>query len=121
MALLAELWSTKLSASKIGKKLGVSRNAVVGKAGRMRLPHRPSPIKKAEIKSAKPLPKKRKTLDVAEDYVPANPSQPTACQYPVGDHLGPDEWRCIKPLKDPEGSYCAEHHAICYQTPETAE
>ncbi len=45
VAELTRLWSTGLSASEIGKILGVSKNSVVGKAHRMKLESRPSPIK----------------------------------------------------------------------------
>lgn len=43
---LRKLWDQGLSASAIGKQLGVSKNAVVGKAHRLKLPARPSPIRK---------------------------------------------------------------------------
>lgn len=42
---LTRLWQAGLSASDIGKQLGMSKNAVVGKAHRLKLPSRPSPIK----------------------------------------------------------------------------
>jgi GcrA cell cycle regulator len=42
---LTDLWQQGFSASEIGKRLGVSKNAVVGKAHRLNLPSRPSPIK----------------------------------------------------------------------------
>ena len=42
---LRELWDEKLSISKIGEALGVSRNAIAGKAHRLGLPKRQSPIK----------------------------------------------------------------------------
>ena len=45
IALLRKLWADGHSASRIGKELGVSKNAVVGKAHRIKLPPRPSPIK----------------------------------------------------------------------------
>ena len=44
---LKELWGEGLSTSEIGRKLGVTKNAVVGKAHRLGLPPRPSPIKRA--------------------------------------------------------------------------
>jgi GcrA cell cycle regulator len=43
---LKKLWEAGHSASEIGKKLGVSKNAVVGKAHRLKLASRPSPIKR---------------------------------------------------------------------------
>ncbi|SDF88190.1 GcrA cell cycle regulator [Limimonas halophila] len=45
---LTRLWQAGHSASDIGKRLGVSKNAVVGKAHRLKLPSRPSPIKQGE-------------------------------------------------------------------------
>ena len=46
MQMLSELWTQGLSASQIASKLGgVTRNAVIGKAHRMGLQCRPSPIR----------------------------------------------------------------------------
>lgn len=46
---LTRLWQAGHSASEIGKRLAVSKNAVVGKAHRLKLPSRPSPIKQQEL------------------------------------------------------------------------
>ncbi|MFN7610116.1 MAG: GcrA family cell cycle regulator [bacterium] len=43
--LLRSLWARGDSGSEIGRIMGISKNAVVGKAHRLRLPPRPSPIK----------------------------------------------------------------------------
>jgi len=43
---LRELWTEGLSTAEIGRRLGVSKNAVVGKAHRLDLPARPSPIRR---------------------------------------------------------------------------
>ena len=47
---LKKLWTQGLSISQIGEALGVSRNAIAGKAHRMGLPKRPSPISKPKAK-----------------------------------------------------------------------
>lgn len=45
IAELRRLWPTGLSTTEIGRRLGVSKNAVVGKAHRLELIARPSPIR----------------------------------------------------------------------------
>ena len=50
---LKKLWATGLSISQIGEALGVSRNAIAGKAHRMGLPKRPSPISKPKAEKPK--------------------------------------------------------------------
>ena len=44
--LLKKLWLKGKSTIEIGKELGMSKNAVVGKVHRLELAARPSPIKK---------------------------------------------------------------------------
>ena len=41
------LWSEGHSTAEIGRRMGISKNAVVGKAHRLNLPARPSPIRRA--------------------------------------------------------------------------
>ncbi len=42
---LRSLWDEGLSTAEIGRRLGITKNAVVGKAHRLDLPARPSPIR----------------------------------------------------------------------------
>ena len=42
---LRQLWSEGHSTAEIGRRIGISKNAVVGKAHRLDLPTRPSPIR----------------------------------------------------------------------------
>ena len=46
IARLRELWAEGLSTAEIGRRMSVSKNAVVGKAHRLNLPARPSPIRR---------------------------------------------------------------------------
>src|SRR4051794_41481762 len=43
---LRALWAEGHSTAEIGRRLGVTRNAIVGKAHRLDLPARPSPIRR---------------------------------------------------------------------------
>lgn len=43
---LRDLWAEGHSTAEIGRRLGVSKNAIVGKAHRLDLPARPSPIRR---------------------------------------------------------------------------
>ena len=46
IARLRSLWAEGHSTVEIGRRLGISKNAVVGKVHRLNLPGRPSPIRK---------------------------------------------------------------------------
>jgi GcrA cell cycle regulator len=43
---VAALWAEGYSAAEIGRRMGVSKNAIVGKVHRLDLPGRPSPIER---------------------------------------------------------------------------
>ncbi len=46
IARIRVLWSEGHSTAEIGRRMGISKNAVVGKAHRLALPARPSPIRR---------------------------------------------------------------------------
>jgi len=54
---LKKMWKEGMTTGEIGKKLGVSKNSVVGKVHRLNLDGRPSPIKKKAEQPAKPATK----------------------------------------------------------------
>lgn len=54
IARLRGLWSEGLSTAEIGRRMGISKNAVVGKAHRLNLPARPSPIRREAAESDAP-------------------------------------------------------------------
>lgn len=89
---LVALWNEGLPTSEIGKRLGTSKNAVIGRARRLGLRPRSSP-----------LPPRIKP-DVID------PHEPIGCRFIFGDvKIG--EWNYCQ--KDQQGnpSYCPEHHA----------
>lgn len=56
---LRALWDEGHSTAEIGRRMGISKNAVVGKAHRLALPPRPSPIRRGEAVSADRAPPRR--------------------------------------------------------------
>jgi len=107
---LKTLWDKGLSASQIAKELGenVTRNAVIGKAHRLGLKSRPSPVKterKTVKKVAKKPVKKVVTLLDLTDRM---------CKWPIG-HPGEANFHfCGRPT-EPGMPYCAAHCAEAYQ------
>ncbi|MDG6095623.1 GcrA family cell cycle regulator [Acetobacter sp. AN02] len=73
IARLRELWDQGLSTAEIGRTLGFTKNAVVGKAHRLSLPARPSPIR--QKKAAGPS---EKTAAPAETKAPRKEAAPPA-------------------------------------------
>ncbi len=60
IARLRQFWADGLSTAEIGRRMGVSKNAVVGKAHRLDLPARPSPIRRdgAPAPARQPAPRR---------------------------------------------------------------
>ncbi|MBX7534902.1 GcrA family cell cycle regulator [Qipengyuania flava] len=85
IATLKKMWEGGSTASQIADELGgVSRNAVIGKAHRLGLKSRPSPVKAAEKK--KPAPKPKPTAKPAVKKAaprPAAPPAPTPAPAPA--------------------------------------
>ena len=54
---LRRLWDEGHATAEIGRRLGVTKNAVIGKAHRLELPRRPSPIQQNSQTARKPGPR----------------------------------------------------------------
>lgn len=87
--LLRDLWAQGHSTAEIGRRLGVSKNAIVGKAHRLELDARPSPIRRDVVKlaSERPLP----CLRAAGPTLPPLPSANVQgfCATPAPSGLRP--------------------------------
>jgi GcrA cell cycle regulator len=108
--MLQALWQEGHSASAIAEKLGgISRNAVIGKAHRLFLPSRPSPIKRDESKPVAP----------PRAPQPPLPQGVQACMWPIGDPKTEGFHFCGEPAHAGR-PYCSTHCAQAYQRREEA-
>ncbi|WP_040507307.1 GcrA family cell cycle regulator [Gluconobacter morbifer] len=80
IARLRELWSQGLSTAEIGRQLSITKNAVVGKAHRLGLPPRPSPIRNRKVKDG----------EAATEAAPRRKSPSRAKTAPASEHTTPD-------------------------------
>src|SRR6187402_257292 len=84
---LIKLWKSGVPTSEIGRKLKVTKNAVVGKAHRLSLPGRQSPIpSKSEKAAPRPAPRPAPTAGAHKAAVakaPAPVAAPAVVAKPV--------------------------------------
>ena len=94
---LTKLWSEGHSTSEIGRRLGITKNSVVGKARRIDLAMRRKPAQKKIIPKV-----------ITMDRLRAN-----MCSWPMGDP-GTEEFRFCGAEAVPGKPYCADHCAVAY-------
>ena len=112
---LKDLWDKGHPISKIGEILGVSRNSVAGKAHRMGLPKRSSPISsESKSKSAS-----QKNNEIINKIIPLKIKlrgvqwSRTKCCWPEGDPKHNDFKFCGKEIF-PGRPYCDKHSLLAY-------
>jgi len=115
---LRKLWDEGLSISQIGDALGVSRNAIAGKAHRMGLPKRPSPISKSATEVKKPAkakpPAEPVNLPLRLELRKLSWSRSKCC-WPTGDPKKTGFSFCGDPIV-PGKPYCLAHCEEAYTT-----
>ena len=128
---LKALWKKGLSASQIAEELGenITRNAVIGKAHRLGLSSRPSPVKKqaATKRKAAPVKKAAAPTPAPPPEEPNPEDQPEKitildltdriCKWPLG-HPGEDDFQFCGRASVQGQPYCAFHGAMAYQAPQ---
>jgi GcrA cell cycle regulator len=134
---LRALWAEGLSTAEIGRRMGVSKNAVIGKAHRLNLPARPSPIRRDGAAGPRPAtPRPIVARPIAPRPVrpatppsappPAPPPAPRpapprhvsragvrTCCWPIGEPGTRGFHFCGREAL-PGKPYCAEHAAVAY-------
>ncbi len=124
---LRQLWAQGLTANEIAKKLGVTKNAIVGKVHRLCLTARPSPIKskdaEEEIPQQPDLIEKIEEKPVEEVAKPHKTEELTnikladldshTCRWPIGDPRDDDFCFCGKKVRSGQ-TYCDEHSMQAY-------
>jgi GcrA cell cycle regulator len=116
---LKQLWNEGKSTGEIGKILGVSKNAVVGKAHRLGLESRPSPIKRNDtatetnIKKDKPKKTPEHKKEKKKDGVSLLELTSSTCRWPIGDPKDADFHFCGKEVVTGK-NYCEKHMAEAF-------
>jgi GcrA cell cycle regulator len=112
---LKELWTQGLSISQIGEALGVSRNAIAGKAHRMGLPKRPSPISRPKVEKPKVvMPEVTENLPLRLELRQLEWSRSKCC-WPTGDPKKNGFFFCGDAIV-PGKPYCLTHCQEAYTT-----
>jgi GcrA cell cycle regulator len=122
---LRAAWAAGDSASKIGRDLGCGKNAAISKAHRLKLPGRPSPIKRktgepdapkpqrlagAHLSIKEPVPIER----VRQLAVVAPTPKPVArkkCLYASGERS--TGYVCCEAWAEAGSIWCSQHRARC--------
>lgn len=129
---LRQMWIEGLTANEIAKKLGVSKNSIVGKVHRLCLTARPSPIKRKEdmlpeneitIESSEEI--TEEIIEISDAEVKVVENSETAlgiklvhldshtCRWPLGDPRDENFGFCGKKVRAGQ-TYCDEHSAMAY-------
>jgi GcrA cell cycle regulator len=137
--LLRKLWGEGRTAAEIAKELGgVTRNAVIGKAHRLKLSNRVSPIQQNTKKPVARVVSERKIVDVSNDVSFVPPMVPKKVFKPALPEFRPERLyslmdlkprMCRWPMGDPQEEsfgfcgcetvsglpYCPDHARVAYQ------
>jgi len=124
---LIDLWNAGRSATEIANTLGkTTRNAVIGKVYRLKLPQRaPRALARRRKSSAVPLPPRTSKTDRGPADIPElgppppfhpkiHSLAPHHCRWPEGDPRTPEFHFCGRPAV-PDKPYCPHHAAHTYE------
>jgi hypothetical protein len=104
IAVLRELYALGMPTRRIAAELGMTKNQVIGKAGRLGFEH---PNSTSPVQIYHPPYRKIETPDYAH------------CQFPTGN-VGEAGFHFCGDTAKIGSAYCEEHHTRCYRDRETA-
>ncbi len=113
---LIAFWDEGHPTSEIGRRLGVTKNSVVGKVHRLGLKKRQSPIRHS---TAQPRPKvakvqaPKKRQPAPAESVSMEELRPSMCCWPEGEPGTPELHFCGRQVME-DKPYCEEHCARAY-------
>jgi GcrA cell cycle regulator len=129
LQLLRDWWSQGVPTGEIGARLELTKNAVVGKAHRLGLDPRPSPIRprdptrppqirvhRERVISTLAVPSSVQSAVAEVITPPAPPPRPRTvytCCWPIG-HPGHPGFRFCEAAVEGRVAYCEKHHRRAY-------
>lgn len=128
IAELTALIADDLTYGEIGRRMGMPKNAVLGKAHRLGIVHPGSPLRKRVAPAAALAPGAIKVVDLFPKVLRQGDALSTIarfdaldvfpgfgkCVFPKGNPGAPQFHFCGRPLDDPMRSYCPDHSRICF-------
>jgi len=116
--ILMALWAEGISTLEIGRRLGVTKNSVVGKVHRLGLPKRQSPISSSPrtprvTKPTTPIRIRPQTVPISANMVKMEKLTTGMCKWPEGEPGHEDFRFCGQPAIENK-PYCATHCARAY-------
>ena len=129
IAQITRLWELGLSATEIGQEMGATKNSIIGKAHRLGLPSRPSPIALSAAPSKRRAKAERRAklvppasiLNIVFAPAPVVSAPPVVlrtevrplapCCWPLNDAR---PWRFCDAPCGLGRSYCAEHFRVAH-------
>jgi len=127
VAQLTELWHAKTAAGaplystrEIGILMRMNKNRVIGKAHRLGLPARPTPIRPASNRRPRPtnpaivVYRPPPPVLTPPDPEPRMPRRRRPCAWPIGEPGKPGFHFCGEQVVELGQSYCGSHMAIAF-------
>ena len=103
---LKKLWAKGASTAEIAKRLGLSKNSIIGKVHRLNLEVRSSPIKKKKVQKKIVHSQKKSKIGILDLKL-------NTCRWPIGDPTDPDFHFCGENTVIGK-PYCTKHCEQAY-------